>query len=141
MKRAILGAFVCALVLKLFFFDFILAEGRSMSPAIETGRLLLVNKVSYGFQLPFGLGYLARWAEPKAGDVVVFWTPYGNLAVKRCVEAGANGLFVAVGDNAAHSFDSRVYGPVSSDCIVGRAVGVAGGAVGGGAVTSISGAP
>jgi signal peptidase I len=123
MKRAILGAFVCALVLKLFFFDFILAEGRSMSPAIETGRLLLVNKISYGFQLPFGLGYLARWAEPAAGDVVVFWTPYGNLAVKRCA-GGGGGTFVAVGDNHDHSFDSRAYGPVSTDCIVGKVAGV-----------------
>ncbi|MDR0551302.1 MAG: signal peptidase I [Spirochaetaceae bacterium] len=118
MKKAIFAALFCALTIKLFFFDFILASGRSMSPAIESGQILIVNKLSYGLRLPGG--YLMRWAEPKPGDIVVFWTPYGDLAVKRTAELTCGGCFVALGDNADYSFDSRNYGPVNTRHIVGK---------------------
>ncbi|MDR2489923.1 MAG: signal peptidase I [Spirochaetaceae bacterium] len=124
MKRAILGAFITALALKIFFFDFILTEGRSMLPSIKSGRLLLVNKASYGIRLPLQNAYLVRWAEPKTGDVVVFWTPNGDLAVKRYQPYAETGKFSAIGDNPGHSYDSRFYGPVPTDNILGRAVGI-----------------
>ena len=119
-----MGAFLTALALKIFFFDFILTEGRSMLPSIASGRLLFVNKVSYGIRLPLSDRYLLRWAEPKNGDVVVFWTPNGDLAVKRFESYPETGKFRAIGDNAGYSYDSRSYGPVPTSNILGKAVGI-----------------
>jgi signal peptidase I len=119
----ILLALAAALVLKLFFVDVTLAEGASMSPAIKNGAVLVVMRLAYGFRPPLSGKYLCRWAEPSAGDVVVFYTPYGDLAVKRCAEADG-ALFTALGDNSASSFDSRSYGSVPIDNILGRVIGI-----------------
>jgi signal peptidase I len=124
---AILLAFAVAAVLKLFCFEFIIVEGPSMLPTIKSGTLLLVNKLAFGFRPPFSTEYLVRWALPKKGDVVLFYTPYGDLAVKRCVALEddlENGpRWIALGDNGIASFDSRSYGPVSIDSIIGKAAG------------------
>jgi signal peptidase I len=120
----ILLAMAAALVLKLFFVDVTLAEGASMAPAVKNGAVLVVSRLAYGFRPPLSGRYLCRWAEPAAGDVVVFYTPYGELAVKRCAEVRDGGLFVALGDNSASSFDSRSYGPVPLDNILGRVLGI-----------------
>jgi signal peptidase I len=118
----ILLAITAALVLKLFVFDFIIAQGHSMEPAINDGAVLVVSRISYGLQLPSNK-YLLRWAEPKIGEVVVFYTPSGELAVKRCTIAGKDGLFYAEGDNSLVSYDSRSYGPVFADKIIGKVLG------------------
>ena len=95
-----------------------------MHPAVKNGSLLLVNKLSYGIRPPFSDKYMLRWTMPQKGDVVIFWTPFGDLAVKRCAELTEDGRFFALGDNGPASFDSRSYGPVSADNIIGKAVGV-----------------
>jgi signal peptidase I len=122
--RAILGALAAALVLKLFLFDFMIAEGRSMVPAIEPGKVLLVNKLSYGFRLPGSGAYLLRWAEPRPGDIVVFYSPLGEIAVKRCGEGSGGDSFYALGDNRLQSYDSRAYGPVAVDNVIGKVFGI-----------------
>jgi len=66
---------------------------------------------------------LFRWAQPKVGEVVVFYTPSGEMAVKRCTIAEENGLFFAEGDNSLASYDSRAYGPVLADKIIGKVLG------------------
>ncbi|GHU39747.1 hypothetical protein FACS1894190_05640 [Spirochaetia bacterium] len=125
----ILLAFAAAFVIKIFVVDFIITEGNSMLPVIENGRVLIVNRLAYGIKPPFASIYAVRWAVPQKGDIVVFWTPYGNLAVKRCAEVIAaaeagNGNFFARGDNSAESFDSRSYGPVPQDNIIGKVLGI-----------------
>jgi signal peptidase I len=125
---AILLAFAAAALMKLFCFDFIVAEGRSMTPAIKNGSLLFVNKLAFGFRPPFSNRYVARWALPRKGDVVLFWTPFGDLAVKRCgglapQTDGDAPRWMALGDNAPSSFDSRSYGPLPLDSIIGKAPG------------------
>jgi signal peptidase I len=125
MKRtkAILCAFIAALLLKLFFFDFMIAQGYSMEPAIRNGTVLIVSRLRYGFRLPLRQRYLIRWAQPKAGEVVVFYTPLGELAVKRCIALTESGDFIVEGDNVLTSYDSRSYGPVQSDNIIGKVLG------------------
>ncbi|WP_461246323.1 signal peptidase I [Treponema sp. R6D11] len=115
-------AIIAALVLKLFFFDFIIAQGHSMEPAIRDGTVLVVSRISYGIQLPSNR-YLFRWGKPKVGEVVVFYTPSGELAVKRCTIEEKDGLFYAEGDNSLASYDSRSYGPVLADNIIGKVLG------------------
>jgi signal peptidase I len=122
--RAVLAAFGAALFLKLFAFDFMLVEGASMEPALTSGQVVTVNRLAYGVRSPFpvksGRRYLARWKAPSENDVVVFWTPLGELAVKRIYLLLPGERFIALGDNALQSYDSRAYGPVLFDNIIGK---------------------
>jgi signal peptidase I len=122
--RAITGAFIAALVMKLFLFDFVIAEGRSMVPAIRPGKVLVVNKLSYGLRLPGAGAYLLRWSLPRPGDIVVFYSPLGEIVVKRCGEGAGGDRFYALGDNSLQSYDSRMYGPVAADNVIGKVLGI-----------------
>lgn len=96
------------------------AEG-SMAPALAPGDWLLLDPT------------LDRW--PRRGSVVVFREPdTGMLAIKRVaarpgdrVRIAAGTLHLAadeawlLGDNGADSLDSRRYGPVPLEALVGRA--------------------
>jgi len=120
--RAVILAFVCAMVIKLFFIDLMITQGRSMLPTIKPGSLLVVNKAAYGFRVP-GLGlYIFRWSSPRPGDLLVFYTPLGERAVKRCHSVYEEGTLFVRGDNDLESFDSRSYGLVPTDHILGKVV-------------------
>jgi signal peptidase I len=121
--KAVLGAFLMAIMLKLFCFDFMIAEGQSMMPAITSGSMLLVSRLSYGLRFPLTGQYLFRWSQPHVGDVVVFYTPQGEIAVKRCVWITEKNEIIALGDNSVDSYDSRSYGPVSLQQILGKVLG------------------
>ena len=123
-EKAVIGALVTALVMKLFLFDFMIAEGHSMVPAIRPGRMLLVFKLYYGIRLPGSGRYLLRWSNPREGDVVVFYTPFGEIAVKRCGDVLSQNSFFALGDNGPQSYDSRSYGPIYIDNVIGKVLGV-----------------
>ena len=126
MLKSILSALAIALIFKLLFFDFIVAQGNSMEPSIKNGDILIVNRLRYGIRLPLRQKYLIRWAQPKAGEVVVFYTPTGEIAVKRCVEIIDNSQhkrFYAIGDNGLASYDSRSYGSVPVENIIGKVLG------------------
>ncbi len=81
-------------------------EGDSMRPTLEPGdRLVCVP--------PWRL---------RAGDVVALRDPRdGRLLVKRVVAIDASGVTVA-GDNPGASTDSRTFGVVGRDRVIGRAV-------------------
>ena len=117
-------AFAVSAFLKLFLFDFIIADGISMEPSIRDGSLLVVNRLQYGFRVPGRSEYLIRWSVPQVGDIVIFYTPSGNIAVKRSKGPTENGKFVVRGDNSLRSFDSRSYGPIPADNIIGRVIGI-----------------
>jgi signal peptidase I len=121
--KAVFLALGMALILKLFFFDFMVAQGHSMEPSIKNGAVLVISRLRYGLRLPWMQNYLLRWALPKTGEVVVFYTPSGELAVKRCAGLANGGGFFAEGDNELASYDSRSYGPVSADNIIGKVLG------------------
>jgi signal peptidase I len=124
--KAIIAAFIAALLLKSFVFDFMLVEGSSMEPALMPGQVVMVNRLAYGIRSPFLAGrgnrYLVRWKMPEENDVVVFWTPLGALAVKRIYALVPGERFIALGDNALQSYDSRAYGPAPLDNIVGKVI-------------------
>jgi signal peptidase I len=122
--KALVWALLTALLMKFLLFDFMITEGHSMMPAIKPGTILLVIRPAYGFRLPWSADYLLSWAAPKAGDVVVFFTPLGDRAVKRCAGLSGEDAFIALGDNSQGSFDSRIYGPVPLKNIIGRVLGV-----------------
>jgi signal peptidase I len=122
--KALFWGCVVALLMKFFVVDFMVTEGPSMTPTIRSGAVLVVLRLAYGFRLPGSTGYLLRWSRPKAGDVVVFLTPGGDTAVKRCGAWSAGDTFFALGDNNRESYDSRFYGPVPVDSVIGKVFGI-----------------
>jgi len=122
--KPILVAFLAALVMKFFILDFMIAEGNSMVPAIKNGTILTVYKASYGIRLPGSSTYILQWGGPKEGDVVIFYTPAGEVAVKRCGGSLSGGFFYVFGDNSSQSYDSRNYGPIPKNHIIGKVLGI-----------------
>ena len=81
----------------------VLVDGDSMRPALEPGDRLLVVRL-----------------PPRVGDVVALRHD-GAVLVKRV--ASVDGDVIAVlGDNAVASTDSRAFGAVPRNAILGRAV-------------------
>jgi signal peptidase I len=120
--KAVILALFTAFFLKVVIFDFMIAQGSSMEPTIKNGKVMIISRLRYGLRLPWMQGYLIRWSNPKTGEVVVFYTPTGELAVKRCIALDERG-FTAQGDNYNVSYDSRSYGSVPIDNIIGKVLG------------------
>jgi signal peptidase I len=58
----------------------------SMKPTIEEGDRVVVNKLAYDLKIPFTLIEVAKWSDPKRGDIVVLFSPAdGVRLVKRVV--------------------------------------------------------
>jgi signal peptidase I len=58
----------------------------SMLPTIQIGDHIFVNKLAYGFQLPF-VGQVAKFSTPHRNDIVVFVSPVDHSTdlIKRIV--------------------------------------------------------
>jgi signal peptidase I len=146
------GALVVALIIRTFFLAAFYIPSESMSPTLEKGDRVLVNKLSY------------KLHDVHRGDVVVFKRPpnepdntikdlikrvvalpgetievrdchvlingrqltepyvksWSNTCTYPAKTVPANSVFV-MGDNRDDSQDSRFFGPISEDLIVGRA--------------------
>ena len=85
-------------------------EERSMSPALDPGDYVIVNTWAY------------RRREPGVGDLVVLRDPQreGRFLCKRVGGVTGPGLYDVRGLNEALSRDSRTFGSVPRDLIVGR---------------------
>jgi signal peptidase I len=58
----------------------------SMKPTILEGDRVFVNKLAYDLKVPFTTWHLAEWANPKRGDIVVFFSPQDEVRlVKRVI--------------------------------------------------------
>lgn len=58
----------------------------SMKPSILEGDRIFVNKLAFDLKVPFTTIHLAKWADPKPGNVVVFYSPdQGTRMVKRVI--------------------------------------------------------
>lgn len=85
-----------------------ICEGPSMNPTLKDGEVVLVDKK----------------AEIKIGDIVVARHPFeiGTEVVKRVERINDKGHYFLVGDNPEQSSDSRDYGAVTKDYIIGKAI-------------------
>lgn len=97
----------------------------SMLPTIQIGDHLFVNKLAYGFKIPFVGHEVAHWAEVQRGEIIVFLSPQENPQgsgsridlIKRViavagdtVEIRAKKLYIngePVSDEHAHFMDPR----------------------------------
>jgi signal peptidase I len=122
--KPILLAFIVVTLIKVFIVDLMITQGRSMLPTLKPGSVLVVHKAAYGVRIPLAGIYLIRWSVPQSGDLVVFYTPLGERVVKRCSYVGGEGTFFARGDNDLESFDSRSYGLIALDHILGKVVAI-----------------
>jgi signal peptidase I len=95
----------------------------SMKPTIQEGDRVVVNKLAWDLKIPFTTVQVARWDDPKRGDIVVFFSPAdGVRLVKRVIALPGdriamrdNQLFVndkAVPQTAAGMDTDREVGPV-----------------------------
>lgn len=66
---------VIAFLLKASVVEAFKIPSSSMEPTLEVGDHILVNKLSYGLQLPLTKGTLLNFCSPERGDVVVFTLP------------------------------------------------------------------
>jgi nickel-type superoxide dismutase maturation protease len=89
-----------------FLFEVAVVAGASMQPHLYEGDCVLVRR-----------GHRAR-----VGDVVLVRRPDRPdlLVVKRVREVLSDGRLWLAGDNPAASDDSRVFGAVTADDVVGR---------------------
>ncbi|MDJ0714586.1 MAG: nickel-type superoxide dismutase maturation protease [Prochloraceae cyanobacterium] len=85
-------------------------KGLSMAPLLKPGDELLVDPNAYRQKLPF------------PGDIVVAKHPYRSdlLLVKRVASVLKDGNCFLIGNNSSESTDSRSFGSVSPEHIIGR---------------------
>lgn len=85
-------------------------EDQSMEPTLRSGDYVVVNRWAYRSRLPI------------AGDIVVLRNPEapGQFLIKRIMSGDATAGFFVLGDNMAHSRDSRHFGMVARHLIVGK---------------------
>ena len=85
-------------------------EDESMRPTLEPGDYVVVNRWAY------------RVRRPRQGDLVVVRDPHvaDRFLVKRVSDATAATHVQLAGDNVATSRDSRVFGAVPVERIIGK---------------------
>ena len=111
-------------IIRIFVFSAVRVSGISMLPTLQDEQIIFVNKMAY-------------WENaPQNGDIVIVREPIDNIqVVKRIV--GTPGTAITIedktfilkedeyyieGDNRDNSIDSRAYGPIRSERIIGKVI-------------------
>lgn len=111
-------------IIRIFVFSAVRVSGISMLPTLQDEQIIFVNKMAY-------------WKNaPQNGDIVIVREPIDNTqVVKRIV--GTPGTAITIedktfilkedeyyieGDNRDNSIDSRAYGPIRSERIIGKVI-------------------
>jgi len=114
-------AILIVLPIRLWIAQPFVVNGNSMVPNFHNGDYLIIDEITYQFR------------KPEIGEVIVFHYPKNpsEFFIKR-IEGlpgdTVNGKILAadeyyvLGDNRSESLDSRYWGPVKSNLIVGRAI-------------------
>ncbi|MDC7239482.1 MAG: signal peptidase I [Spirochaetales bacterium] len=147
----IAAAVLTAAVLWFSSFDILQVQEISMEPSLHNGQTILVNKFAYRvplvgrdnpypgdivvFQNPFDHKLVVKRVKLSAGDPVVvdsegwliaggeryFLTGRQREMLEGITEVPANSIMV-LGDNPFHSVDSRDYGFIPVEAILGRVI-------------------
>ncbi|MGE0794938.1 MAG: signal peptidase I [Acidimicrobiia bacterium] len=147
----IVGALLLALLVKTFLFQAFYIPSLSMYPTLDKGDRVLVNKLSYDlhdvhrgdlvvFERPPGepstikdlikrvIGLPGDVIEARDGIVYIDGKPLeedyvdaGDRTENLPAQTVPEGELFVMGDNRDNSEDSRVFGPIDEDTVVGRA--------------------
>lgn len=101
-----------------------------MLPGLKESDLVFVFKAAYGLKNPWG-GYFLRWSEPQEKQIVAAVRPDSAAVFIKRVDSvvriegwgsfdGAEKAYILLGDNKYESIDSREFGPVPMNNILGR---------------------
>src|SRR5262245_50006346 len=82
--------------------------GHSMEPLIRNGDVVFINRIAYLFK------------KPHVGDVVAAKINE-KIFVKRITKVEKNKFFLS-GDNSHDSFDSRKFGMIAGNEIIGKVI-------------------
>jgi signal peptidase I len=83
---SILIALILATSFKSAVADWNVVPTGSMKPTILEGDRIFVNKLAYDLKIPYTTLHVAKWGNPKRGDIVVFYSPAdGKRLVKRVI--------------------------------------------------------
>lgn len=122
---------------KYFFLQTFEVTNESMLPAIQNGDVILVEKFTMGFIMNFyeqsasvkrlhlskAYGFPFNWQRPlKKNDIIVFFKPVTREVLVKRIHEIKNGKYCVLGDNLEHSLDSRSFGCISENRIIGRYV-------------------
>lgn len=81
----------------------------SMEPTLKSGDYVLVNRWAYTFR------------NPVKGDLIVLKHPQdGSRFLLKRVEEVRDAEYFVAGDNTDFSQDSRHFGPIRKDLIIGK---------------------
>ena len=85
-------------------------EDRSMEPTFKSGDYVIVNKLAYIFGIP------------SKGDVIVFNQPKekNRFLIKRIALVNNSDEYFVIGDNKNFSQDSRHFGSIKKNLIIGK---------------------
>jgi len=129
--RIILIVIIVFFLARFFVIDAALIQGRSMLPGYAEGDIVFILKCAYGLRGVSG-AYLFTWKEPQKGDIVAAIRPdTGALIIKRVSDFEflidtekakmLKGYFL-LGDNKFESSDSREFGAVPMNNILGKVI-------------------
>ena len=96
--------------------------GHSMAPTLQPGEVVLVNHRAYASHEPRrGEVVMARPSSLGGKALVkrIVGLPHERVAVGERVWQLGDEQFFLLGDRAEHSMDSRIFGPVSREELVG----------------------
>jgi len=114
-------AIIIVIPIRLWIAQPFIVSGNSMAPTFHNGDYLIIDELSYEVR------------KPERGEVIVFRYPKNpsQFFIKRIAGLPgetingiilANNEYYVLGDNTSASSDSRYWGPVKSNLIVGRAL-------------------
>ena len=83
------------LLIELFFLDVRIVQGTSMEPLYSTGDIVFINRLAYGFRMPWSKKLLFSWEKPQYDDIVVFKAPGSEIVLmKRCAALPGDPVYV-----------------------------------------------
>ena len=86
-------------------------NGASMQPLLQSGEEILIDINAY------------QKAAPEIGDIIVAFHPYRlNFPIVKRIVSIRNQDFFLQGDNTVESIDSRSYGAIKLDRIIGKVI-------------------
>jgi signal peptidase I len=116
---------IVAILLRFFVADAAIVQGRSMLPHYRNGEVVFIFKAAYGIRLPSGR-YIVHWGCPVRGEVVAALRPDKKETVIKRIgeirEQQSIPSYFLIGDNGIESIDSRDFGLVSFDALVGKVI-------------------